>query len=296
MMPEKHVSGKALLRVERGPALGGWWRVGFAAIALQLIVFWPLSSFGEGGSGDNATCRNDFSQCFKEMLPIQEMRATAYTKAFAQRFGLEPPAPGTEPTNGLEALELRVERLREWTKLYSFTLYLYLDSRLPIKLPESGGAGNMRMLLTGAHFFARPKAQWMKWPEKDRIYLNTLNGGYNMKAFLATMDYVPNKKGAIDSIEYDEFYTELLPGLTYVRLIFSRPLILNKSYKDVGVFLQRSTETEYRERIYIEPGDFLKFRIPDHVYAALKKWKDNIRGTNSIVMENEKQGKKDANQ
>lgn len=248
-------------------------------------------------NAEDATCSNDLTQCFKEMLPIQEMRATAYTKAFAQRFGLEPPAPGTEPSNGLEALELRVQRTREWTNLYSFTLYLYLDSRLPIKLPESGIAGNKRMLISAYHFFARPHAQWMNWSVEDRRYLSKLDGNYNMKAFLATMDYVPNKKGVIDSIEYEEFHTELLPGLTYIRLDVLSPLLLNKPYTNVGIFLQRSTEMEYREKNYIESGDFIKFRFPDHILAKMKEWNKKIKSANNIVRElKNQQGKDTTNQ
>lgn len=152
------------------------------------------------------------------------------------------------------------------------------------------------MLIDAYHFFGRPKTQLMKWPEKDRLYLNTLNGGYNMKAFIATMDYFPNKKGAIDSVQYDEFHKELFPGLTYVRLYFFRPLILNKSYKDVGIFLQRSTETEYRDKIYIEPDEFVKFRIPDQIYAILKEWKESINRANDIISEDEKKRKNGADQ
>lgn len=280
-------------------AFGGWWRV-VLVIALQLIVFWPLGSFGEEGSSGNTTCINDPSQCFREMLPIQEMRVTAYTKGFAQRFGLEPPAPGTEPNNGLEAMELRVQRTREWTNLYSFTLSLYLDSRLPVKLPENSLAGNKRMALAGYHFFSQPKpAQWMKWSVEDRRYSSKLDGNYNMKAFLATMDYVPKKKGAIDSIEYEEFHTELLPGLTYIQLMFgSTPPILGRSHNDVGIFLQSSTETEYRQKIYIEPGEFIKFRLPDHILKCMKEWSIKIRPINNETLKKEEteQRKKNSDQ
>lgn len=283
------------LFVELGPvraSLGCWRRLGIAAIVLQLLFSWPLGSVGAAENAETTTCLHDQTLCFKEMLPIQEMRATAYTKAFAQRFGLEPPAPGTEPSNGLEAMELRVERLREWSNFYSFALYLYLDSRLPVKLPESGMAGNKRMLLSPYHFFAQPHAQWMKWSVEDRRYSSKLDGNYNMKAFLATMDYVPDKKGAIDSIQYDEFHKELLPGITYIRLDVLSPLILNKPYTNVGIFLQQSTETEYRNKIYIEPGEFLKFKIPDHLYARMKEWNMKMEPVNSKVMHEIREKKK----
>ena len=101
-----------------------------------------------------------------------------------------------------------------------------------------------------------------------------------MKAFLATMNYIPDKKGAIDSIDYVEFHKDLLPGLTYIKLQVTMDLLLENTRKDVGIFLQRSTETDYRGQISIEPGDFLKFRIPDHVYAKLREWGHKVDKVN----------------
>ena len=277
----------------------GWWR---------LLLIWSWLVFGLGlGAGwnamaeqtadgkDDGTCRDDYSQCFKERLPIQEMRVTAYTAAFAKRFGLEPPAPGTEPDNGLEALEFRVQRKREWTNLYSMCLYLYLDSRLPIKLPEAGAAGGLGMVLRPYHFFGNPREQLKKWSGEDQSHLHNLNSGYNMKAFLATMDYVPRKRGVGGSIEYEEFHTELLPGLTYIRLNFHLALILGKSYnyKDVGIFLQRATGTDYRHQLnnpgIINPDQFLKFRLPDHILVKMKEWQETIEPANRYAMQEMKE-------
>ena len=247
------------------------------------------------GGKDDGTCRNDYSQCFKERLPIQEMRATAYTKAFAKRFGLPPPTPGTEPDNGLEALEVRVQRLREWTNIYSMTLALYLDSRLPIKLPENGPAGTQAMVLSSYHFFDTPfsNEQFLKWPIEDRRYIGKLNGGYNV-AYLATMDYEsPNKRGALDSIQYEEYHAELLPGLTYIRLKFFEPLLLGKPYTDVGVFLQRATKGDH-EQLSFDPGDFLKFRLPDHILTKMKEWRIMMKPVNDVALKESRERKKQA--
>jgi hypothetical protein len=214
-------------------------------------------------------------------LPLEEMHITAYTKAFAERFGLEPPAPGTEPSGGLEAMELTVEKPVKWSYFYNCHFYLYLDSSLPIKFPEQGVAGNVWMLICFNHFFARPPEQRMKWSVQDRRHSSTLDGNYNMKAFLATMDYIPNKKGAIDSIDYVEFHKDLLPGLNYIKLEVIQDLVLEKISKDVGIFLQKSTDTDNRSRSSIEPGDFLKFRIPDHVFVKLKEWGLKVRKVNN---------------
>ncbi|MCL2459202.1 MAG: hypothetical protein FWF31_10265 [Desulfobulbus sp.] len=263
-------------------------------IGLGLGAGWNAMAEQTADGKDDGTCRDDYSQCFKERLPIQEMRVTAYTAAFAKRFGLEPPAPGTEPDNGLEALEFRVQRKREWTNIYFMNLYLYLDSRLPIKLPEAGVAGN-KLMASSAHFFGFPRERWLKWSDEDQRYMNDLSGGYNMKAFLATMDYVPRKRGGADSIEYEEFHAELLPGLTYIRLNFPSALILGKSYnyKDVGIFLQRATGTDYRHQLnnpgIINPDQFLKFRLPDHILAKMKEWQETIKPVNRYAMQEMKE-------
>ncbi len=115
-----------------------------------------------------------------------------------------------------------------------------------------------------------------------------------MKAFLATMNYIPDKNGAIDSIVYVEFHKDLLPGLTYIKLEVTQDLLLKNTRKDVGIFLQRSTETDYRGRITIEPGDFLKFRIPDHVYVKLREWGHKVDIVNEAINDERRRKEKEA--
>lgn len=69
------------------------------------------------------------------------------------------------------------------------------------------------MLISATHFFGRTHEQWLKWSLEDRRHSTNLDGKYNRKANLATMDYVPSKKGATTSLYYREFHKEILPGL-----------------------------------------------------------------------------------
>jgi len=93
-----------------------------------------------------------------------------------------------------------------------------------------------------------------------------------------------------DSIQYEEFHAELLPGLTYIQLRFPSALILGKSYnyKDVGIFLQRATGTDYRHQLnnpgIINPDQFLKFRLPDHILVKMKEWQETIEPANRYAM------------
>lgn len=228
-----------------------------------------------------------------QLLAFEKMHITAYTKAFAERFALEPLVPGAEPSGGLQAIELTVEKPVKWVEHYNCHFYLYVDSNLPIKLPEPGVSGNRIMLLSPTHFFAKPLKQWRKWKVEDREYSSLLSGKYNMKAFLATMDYVPNKKGAIDSITYVEYHKDLLPGLTYIKLNVSMDLLLENHRKNVGIFLQKESNTDYRGRIFIEPGNFLKFRIPDHVYSKLRGWGLETRNFNKMIRQDEVRKKRE---
>jgi hypothetical protein len=271
-----------------------WSATLLVALSLILLVFpnicLALEEKPDSGKIVAAAVRDSINT---EPLPLEEMHITAYTKAFAERFGLEPPAPGTEPGGGLEAMELTVEKPVKWSDIYNCHFYLYLDSSLPIKFPEQGVAGHKWMLISLTHFFAKPHERWMKWSVQDRRYSSTLSGNYNMKAFLATMNYVPDKKGAIDSIVYIEFHQDLLPGLTYIKLQVTQDLLLENTRKDVGIFLQKSTETDYRGRITIEPGDFLKFRIPDHVYAKLREWGRKVDKVNEVISDERRQKAKE---
>ena len=79
------------------------------------------------------------------VLPLNEMRVAVYTKAFAERFGLPDPVPGTEPSDGLEAIEFAIEKGPSWCPHYFCNLYLYVDNSLPVKYPEEGVAGEKYM-------------------------------------------------------------------------------------------------------------------------------------------------------
>jgi len=285
------------MKITRQTRSSGW-RLLFI-LACLLPVLWLLTGNATAeqatGGKDDGTCRNDYSQCFKERLPIQEMRAVAYTAAFAKRFGLPPPEPGTEPDNGLEALEVEVQRQgKHADSFYNMTLSLYLDSRLAIKLPESGAIGSKRMMSKAYHFFMEPfsynktEDQFSKWQVEDQRYMIALSDNYNMKAFLGSMGY----KGYLppgDSIVYDEYHTELLPGLTYIRLIIYGALILDdtlnhKKYTDIGVYLQRDTNADYRHTLSYNPDDFYKFRLPGQIQAKMKEWLTMMKPVNVVIM------------
>ncbi len=54
-------------------------------------------------------------------LPIERMRATAYTKEFAKRFALPDPEPGTEPSGGVQTMEFAVGRETQLNMIFIMT-------------------------------------------------------------------------------------------------------------------------------------------------------------------------------
>lgn len=217
------------------------------------------------------------------LLPLEEMRIAAYTKAFAERFGLPDPAPGTEPDGGLEAIEFAIEKGR-FAPYYYLNIYLYVDSSLPIKYPEEGVAGEKYMLIKGTHFFGKSQNKWLKWSQKDRLHFNNRQESYHRKANLATMDYIPKKKGSITDLYYREFHKNILPGLAYIKLDCSPPsAMINTPIENIGIWLQKESKTDYRSLITIEQSNFLKFQIPDSVFKKVREISLLSRDANNII-------------
>lgn len=217
-------------------------------------------------------------------LPLREMRITAYTKAFAERFGLPAPKPGTEPSGGLEAIEFSIEKAAPWAPLYFCNFQFYVDSALQVKFPEEGRAGEKRMLTRGTHFFGRTHEQWMRWALEDRKYSSNLQGNYDRKANMASMDYIPNKQGAITDLSYKEFHKDILPGLTYIKLDCPPPsMIIDRPRKNIGIWLQKESEIDYRSQIHVDPGDFLKFPLPNQILEKVREWGVRAREANKII-------------
>lgn len=216
-------------------------------------------------------------------LPLQEMRITAYTKTFAERFGLPAPEPGTEPSGGLEAIEFAIEKGR-FAPYYYLNIYLYVDSSLPIKYPEEGVAGEKYMLIKGTHFFGRSHDMWLKWPVEDRLHFNNRQGSYHRKANLATMNYIPGKKGATTSLYYREFHRNILPGLAYIKLDCSPPsVIIDRPIKNIGIWLQKDSQVDYRSRIDVDTDDFFKFSVPDPIFEKVRKISLHTRDENDKI-------------
>lgn len=231
-------------------------------------------------------------------LPIEQMRAVAYTKGFAKRFALPDPEPGTEPGGGIQAMEFAVEAGAKHTRGRHYCkLRLYLDSSLPIAHPEEGVMGSDRMFIFPAHFFLWPdpdNKRWLSLSIKDREHFSERGTRYNAMAWLATPDYPgyfeerPKKPYAAVGMFYEEYHRDLFSGLAYLKIDMGCPAYSWVDKVDViQIWLKREGAKDYRKQLRKNPEDFLKFTIPQPFYRQIIQWTKRTAEHNRSLTEGE---------
>lgn len=224
-------------------------------------------------------------------LPIDQMRATVYTKAFAKRFTLPDPEPGSEPEGGMQAMEFAVESSNN-APYYYCKLYLYLDNKLPVAYPEGDtGVAHLPSRRTRLMTFDA-KTRWLGLSEKDRIHFNERQGRYNAMTWLATPDYPgyfeekPKKPYAAVGMFYDEYHRDLFPGLAYLKIDMGCPAYSWVDKVDViQIWLKREGGKDYRKQLQKDPADFLKFTLPSSFYRQIAQWTKQIAAYNRPLIE-----------
>lgn len=231
-------------------------------------------------------------------LPIEQMRAVAYTKEFAQRFALPDPEPSTEPSGGIQAMEFTVEPgAKHGSGLYYCKLRLYLSNDLPIAYPEEGVAGAQRMLIFPAHFFVRSNPDSKHQPKlspSDGQHFNERNGRYNRMTMLASPGYdhpeflsaSPKVPYGGIGMAYEEYHRDLFPGLAYLKIDMGCPVFSwMDGIKTAEIWLKREGAKDYRKQIRMEPQDFLKFTIPPKMYRQILSWRKEVAAYNRPLIE-----------
>jgi len=235
-------------------------------------------------------------------LPIEQMRAVAYTKDFAKRFALPDPQPGTEPSGGIQAMEFAVEDAKakyphKRFATYQCVLKLYLDNQLPVAYPEEGVAGTQRMLIFPAHFFVRSdpgNKQQPKLSPNDGQHFNERNGRYNRMTMLASPEYdhpehtqgPPKKSYGGHGIFYEEYHRDLFPGIAYLKIDMTCPTYSWMDEVDtVQIWLKREGAKDYRKQLRMEPQDFLKFTISSKIYRQILGWRKDVAAYNKPLIE-----------
>ncbi|HWQ38264.1 MAG TPA: hypothetical protein VNM24_06555 [Burkholderiales bacterium] len=225
-------------------------------------------------------------------LPVEQMRAVAYTKEFARRFRLPEPTPGSEPSGGLQAIEFFVEKGPPWASEFYYCIFkLYVDSNLPIAFPQPGTAGSKWLLVYAKHFFLWPdpdNRRWLSFSEADRKHHADRQSAYDRLAAIATPDFEFLARGAYEDIGFDEYYRELFPGLSYVQLstgCFSERKLSRRP--EWQLWLKKEGGRDYRRQLRIHPEDFLKFTIPRQLLARVVEFSAQADRYNAVVREHE---------
>jgi len=195
-------------------------------------------------------------------LPVHEMRAAIYTKAFAERFGRPAPEPGSEPSAGVQAIEFLVEP-SPVLPIYVCYLTVYVDNKLPIAYPE-GEVGLRNLPRRPSLLWDRTEEPTRPWTDADRAHLNKRSIRWSRAAFLASPDFVWPKSGWRFGVHYEEYHRDLFPGLAYLKINIGcttgRPVGTPK--KAVELWLKREGGNDYSRVVKVDPNDFLKFPIP----------------------------------
>ena len=208
------------------------------------------------------------TQAYPE-LPLQEMRLVTYTKKFAKLMGLPIPEIGNEPTGGLEAVEFYIKETNRSKKYFGY-FKLYVNSELPIQFPEKADRGDRELFED--HFFSRNSEDWLKLPKEIRIPFGQLDSPYRMKAFIASMNYKHQKKGFFTSIDYEEYYNNLLPGLHYIKLSIPPPFSKKTDeYGPIGIWLLRQ-KLPNENQVLADDSIYLKFELPEDFYQKIPEY------------------------
>lgn len=159
-------------------------------------------------------------------LPIEEMRAAIYTKEFARRFALPDPAPGTEPLDGVQAIEYGmwltkgkglIDDIGE-LKTYDCELAIYFDNTLSIVWPEEARASVSTIpSIRPSLLFNWTRERILKLSVQDRQRLDGRIWHLNLAALVVT-DTAYEKTGSQISVSWREYDRDAFAGLAYAKL------------------------------------------------------------------------------
>lgn len=258
---------------------GGAVKKPFLALSLIVVLVWPAAIPSTHAKESQAPA----------LLPIEQMRAVAYTKEFAKRFALPDPEPGTEPSGGIQAMEFAVEPGAKHSFGYNCKLKLYVDSGLSIAYPEEGIAGAESMLIQSIHFFLWPdpdNKRWLRLSKKDRRHFSDRKSRYWERARWATPGYRYQEQGASMSIFFEEYHRELFPDISYIKLDTTCPAYSwVEKVSSIQLWIERQGGKDYTLVTRVESDDFHKFSVPNHLWIQIRPWMKAAAEYNKVLIE-----------
>lgn len=233
-------------------------------------------------------------------LPIETMRAAVYTKAFAKRFVLPDPEPGTEPTGAIQGMEFSMEEIPASgvyaRPLYACDLILYLDNTLPIAWPEEGRAGAKRIMARHPQLFSHmSRERFLAMSVEDRRHSGERISRYGRLVRLSTPDYQRLKQGGSLDVDIKEYDREFFPGIAYLKLYIGCTMTgtqlerFLRYGKGVELWFKKPEGKDYRQYPVTDATDFFRVPLPLFFLERVLPWIKAGQDYNKIVLIEETQ-------
>ena len=242
------------------------------------LRFWQfvISLVAALSMGDPALCYAQTT--VRQPLPLDEAKVSAYSKAFAKRFGLTEGASDFELSGGIQAIQFSMEMGPKFAPYYLCKFKVYLDSSLPIAYPLAGVSGSRDLVQMPEHFIYYDgniylgQKRWLSLGAEDRRYFSEQDKFRN-RAALASPDVQLPTRGYWAGVVYDSFYQELFPGITYIKFDSNCGSLADGAKSErIQLWIERVGGKDYSRIVYPDSADFLKFDLPIAFYKAVVKW------------------------
>lgn len=222
-------------------------------------------------------------------LPIETMRAAVYTKAFAKRFALPDPEPGTEPMGAIQGMEFQIIPHRIMAG-YSCYLTMYLDNTLPIAWPEDARASVSGIPTQETQLLhSMSRERFLKLSVEDRKYSFERGSRYGRLVRLSTPDYQRLKQGGSLDVDIKEYDKTFFPGLAYIKLDIGCTMTGTQlerflQYgKGVELWFKKPEGKDYRQYAVTDATDFLRVPLPISFLERVLPWIKAGQDYNKIV-------------
>lgn len=223
----------------------------FILVALLLVYGCPTSS---DRTMDDKLKNGYFAMC--------------YTSQFAERFSL-PTSKAMDLSHGLQAIAIEI---RPSGKLFQTFIHLYIDSSLKVYSP--GGECN---------YYRKPKAERFfpkRYNDKDSDWNLNFIDKAGMRMLYLSKSTNPSLKGLGQSLEFEIFRKEFLPGLSLISTeVISDYLEVQASPGEVLV--QKSNVVNYLlgdepPGNPKHPDNYYAFKVPEKLHKTIQSYLEHL--------------------
>lgn len=194
--------------------------------------------------------------------------AMCYTSQFAERFSL-PTSKAMDLSHGLQAIAIEI---RPAAKLYRTFIHLYIDTKLQVYSPSGE-----------CNYYGKPKAEWFfpkHYNDNDSDWNSNFLDKAGMRMLYLSKSPDPSIKGLGQSLEFEIFRKEFLPGLSLIsseiisdflemRAIPAEVLVQKSN---VGNYLLGDEPPGYPKH----PENYYTFKIPEKLHKTIQPYLEHL--------------------